>query len=253
MGSPTTYAYGVHPDQWVRVHLPSERAPRGVVVVLHGGFWKAAYGAEWAEPLSADLAARGWAAVTVEYRRVGGGGGFPETLDDVHAALALLADPERGPGLDLGGLVVLGHSAGGHLAAWAEARHRAGDGRWTGGPEVAHVVSQAGVLDLAAAWGDGLGGDAVEAFLGGSPAEADAAYRAADPTWLLPPRVPVSVLHARDDDEVPFAQAEAYTARVLASGGTARLVEVGGGHYDLVDVTTPAWAAVVDVLASLSR
>lgn len=258
MGEPQTYAYGVHPDQWVRVHLPAATravpggAPRGVVVVLHGGFWKAAYGAEWAEPLSVDLAARGWTAVTVEYRRVGAGGGFPATLDDVHAALALLVDTDRGPGLRPDPLVVLGHSAGGHLAAWSAVRHRAGDGRWRGGPQVARVVSQAGVLDLVAAWGEGLGSDAVEAFQGGSPAEVDAAYRAADPTWLLPAHAPVVVLHARDDDEVPFSQALSYVERVRAAGGVADLVEVTGGHYALVDPESSAWAATVVALDSPS-
>ena len=36
---------------------------RGVVVVIHGGFWKAEYDASLGEPLAADLAARGWTAL----------------------------------------------------------------------------------------------------------------------------------------------------------------------------------------------
>ena len=65
-----------------------------MAAVLHGGFWKAQYGRKLMRPLCADLAARGWAAWNVEYRRLGrlSGGGFPRTLDDVAAAVDHLAD-----------------------------------------------------------------------------------------------------------------------------------------------------------------
>ena len=85
--------------------------PRAVVVVLHGGFWRARYGADLMDELCDDLAARGYAAWNVEYRRVGAGGGWPATFDDVEAATRRAND-----GLPL---VTLGHSAGGHLAVWA--------------------------------------------------------------------------------------------------------------------------------------
>ena len=68
-----------------------------VAVLIHGGFWKDQYGLDLMEPLAEDLAARGWAAWNIEYRRLGNGGGVPETLDDVSAAIDLLADLPRGP------------------------------------------------------------------------------------------------------------------------------------------------------------
>src|SRR5690606_19533627 len=147
---------------------------RGTVVVIHGGFWKHQYDASLGDPLARDLAARGWTALNVEYRRVGGGGGFPETFDDVHSALGLA--PAGGP------LATLGHSAGGHLATWAAARQRFD--RWSGGPRVTHVVSQAGVLDLTAAAVDGSGSGAVVGFMGTGP--DDPAYDLADPMRHLP-------------------------------------------------------------------
>ena len=132
-----------------RAHAP-RRHTAGVVVVIHGGFWKAAYDLSLGRPLAADLVEKGWAALNIEYRRVGrhrGGGGVPSTLDDVRAAIATL----DGRDLDLTRVVTLGHSAGGHLAAWAGHAVDA----------VTHVISQAGVLDLVAADRDGLGGGAV--------------------------------------------------------------------------------------------
>ena len=70
-------AYGPHPDQFLELTLPAGTGPAPVAVVLHGGFWRATHGVELARPLAADLAATGLAAVAVEYRRVGSGGGWP--------------------------------------------------------------------------------------------------------------------------------------------------------------------------------
>jgi acetyl esterase/lipase len=227
--------YGDDPSQLVELSVP-EGPPRGVVVVIHGGFWKAAYDLSLGRPLAADVVDRGWAALNVEYRRVGpagsgGGGGVPQTLDDVTAAIATLDDS----GLDLSRVVALGHSAGGHLAAWAG--HAVGP--------VTHVVAQAGVLDLVAADRDGLGGGAVRAFLGhpAGPGDADV-----DPRQQLPLDLPVWCVHARDDDTVPFSQSEEYVEAARAAGGTAELVEVPGGHYDVIAEATEAWRLIVAVL-----
>jgi acetyl esterase/lipase len=225
-----TIRYGDDQSQYVELSLPS-RTPRGVVVVIHGGFWKAAYDLTLGQPLAADLVGRGWAALNVEYRRVGNGGGVPQTLDDVRAAIATLA----GSDLDLSTLVTLGHSAGGHLATWAGHAVAA----------VTHVVAQAGVLDLVAADRDGLGGGAVRAFLGhpAGPADADA-----DPRQQLPLDVPVWCVHARDDDTVPFSQSEEYVAAATGAGARAELLEVSGGHFGVIDDESEAWRQILGVL-----
>jgi acetyl esterase/lipase len=222
--------YGDDPSQLAELSVPTG-TPRGVVVVIHGGFWKAAYDLSLGRPLAADLVERGWAALNVEYRRVGNGGGVPRTTDDVRAAIATL----DGSGLDLSTVVTLGHSAGGHLAAWAG--HAVG--------AVTHVVAQAGVLDLVAADRDGLGGGAVRAFLGhpAGPGDVDV-----DPRQQLPLDVPVWCVHARDDDTVPFSQSVEYVAAATAAGARAELVEVPGGHFDVIDEATRAWQLIVDIL-----
>ena len=98
-----TIRYGDDPSQLVELTLP-DGTPRGVVVVIHGGFWKAAYDLSLGRPLAADLVEKGWAALNIEYRRVGIGGGVPSTLDDVRAAIATLdgrdldLTPGRHPG-----------------------------------------------------------------------------------------------------------------------------------------------------------
>ncbi len=225
-----TIAYGDDPSQLVELTVPAG-TPRGVVVVIHGGFWKAAYDLSLGRPLAADLVEKGWAALNVEYRRVGVGGGVPNTLEDVRAAIATLDDTD----LDLTRVVTLGHSAGGHLAAWAGHAVDA----------VTHVISQAGVLDLVAADREGLGGGAVEAFLGHPASEADAD---ADPAQQLPLDVPLWCVHATDDDTVPISQSRDYVAAATAAGARAELVEVAGGHFVVIDPATDAWRQTVTIL-----
>jgi acetyl esterase/lipase len=227
-----TIRYGDDPSQYVELSLP-DGTPCGVVVVIHGGFWRSAYDLSLGRPLAESLSATGFAALNIEYRRVGNGGGVPQTLDDVRAAIGTLAQTD----LDTSTLVTLGHSAGGHLAAWA-------GGRVDG---VTHVISQAGVLDLVTASEEKLGDLAVDDFLGHpatAPGDADV-----DPTQQLPLGVPVWCVHAEDDRVVPFSQSEEYVAAATAAGATAELVRVkSGGHFVVIDVESDAWARTLAIL-----
>jgi acetyl esterase/lipase len=238
--------YGEDASQYVQRFLPAGE-PRGVVVVLHGGFWRAEYDASLGEPLAEALAAEGWAAWNLEYRRVGnpasgGGGGVPETLDDVAAGIDLLAEQD----LDLSTVITLGHSAGGHLATWAAARGRFA--RWSAAAvPVTGVLAQAGVLDLRAASAAGLGGGAVDSFVGGGIDET------VDPAQQLPLDVPVRCVHGRGDTIVPLEQSAFYVDACRAAGGDAELVEVDGDHFTVIEPSGPVWATQLALLDELVR
>ncbi|MGH3336501.1 MAG: alpha/beta hydrolase family protein [Nocardioides sp.] len=235
-----TVSYGDDPSQFAEIHHPSGES-RGVVVVIHGGFWKAEYDASLGRPLAISLADEGWTAWNLEYRRVGNGGGLPQTLDDVAAGLDALAGIE---GLDTSRVITLGHSAGGHLATWAASRGRFE--RWQ--PErvpVTGVVSQAGVHDLRAAHELGLGGGAVEAFLGHPPGPADDQV---DPLRQVPLDVPVRCVHGRGDATVPISQSASYVDAARAAGADADLVEVDGDHFVVIDTTSEAWDRQLRIL-----
>jgi acetyl esterase/lipase len=243
--TPERVTYGTDPDQYLDVYRP-DGTPRGTVVVIHGGFWKAEYDASQGGPLAESLAAEGWTAANIEYRRVGNGGGVPATLDDVAAAIDALADVD---GVDTSTVVTLGHSAGGHLAVWAAARGRFS--RWQ--PErvkVTAAVSQAGVLDLDAAYADGLGTGAVARFVGSAPGPS---YEPVDPTRQLPLDVPVRCVHGTADDVAPISQSEAYVAAATAAGADATLTRIeGGDHFVVIDPASDAWARTLVLLAALS-
>ncbi|WP_211339945.1 alpha/beta hydrolase family protein [Solirubrobacter pauli] len=195
-----------------------------MAVLIHGGFWKAQYGLDLMEPLAHDLAARGWTAWNVEYRRIGNGGGVPETLDDVSAAIDLLAELP----VDRSRVVTIGHSAGGHLAAWAATRES---------PRVAvtGVVSQAGVLDLQRARELRLSNGIVDVFLGDHPSDL------ASPIERLPLGVPVLLTHGGRDDIVPPEISE----RFAAASGASLIVEPDEDHFGHIDPDNPLWKAVL--------
>ncbi|TDD67997.1 alpha/beta hydrolase [Jiangella aurantiaca] len=259
-------AYGDLPEQLVDVWLPagnSGKAGRAapLVVVVHGGFWRAEYDRKHARPQCAGLAAAGYVVAAVEYRRVGAGGGWPATFDDVATALdavpALMAEATAGGPIpvDAARVVHVGHSAGAHLAVWAASRHRLPAGsRWaapTPAARPAGVVSLAGVLDLHAAAGLDLDNGAARALLGGGPADQPDRYAVADPMRLVPPGVPVVLLHGTADRQVPPEFSRRYAA---ATGPSATVRELPGvEHFGLIDPESSAWPAVLDAVAGLLR
>lgn len=116
----SVHPYGPHPSQVGELFLPMKEGPHPVAVVLHGGYWRSRYDRSLMTELCLDLAAHGWAAWNLEYRRVGGGGGWPTTFEDVATGVDALAELEAQ--LDLEQIVSVGHSAGGHLALWLAGR-----------------------------------------------------------------------------------------------------------------------------------
>lgn len=256
-----TYHYGDHPAQFAELSLPSGSSVAPVVVVVHGGFWREAYGADLGRPLARDLVARGWAALNVEYRRVGssptdGGGGWPTTCLDVAAAVdALALEGQRlaGGRLDLSRVVALGHSAGGHLAGWLASRAHQDAGAPGADPQVtlSGAVLQAGVLDLEGGFSAGLGLGAVQAFMGGSPRDLKEAYAQASPVDRVPLHVPTVCVHGRADDVVPIDQSQSFVAAALAAGDHAELQAFDGDHSDLIDTSTQGWELCVEALQRL--
>ena len=213
-----------------------------VVVLLHGGFWRQIYTKRLMHGLARAVVAHGWVAANVEYRRVGalGKGGWPATFDDVSAAVEILADLPR---LDLSQVVTCGHSAGGHLALWA------GGPRSTGPGAVAPhrvrpraAISLAGVVDLAAAVREGLGGGAVEALMGGSPDEYPERYALGSPADLVPLGLPQYLIHGLADTTVPASLSAAYAERAMASGDEVTYLPLSGvGHMGMIDPNGPVF------------
>ncbi|MCD0485378.1 alpha/beta hydrolase [Streptacidiphilus sp. ASG 303] len=246
---PRTLRYGGHPDQVCDLWRAADPdAP--TVLLLHGGFWKQQYDRRHLSPLAAHLAASGFHAVLAEYRRVGGAGGWPGTLDDTAALVDAAASGTLAADVPSSGRapLLLGHSAGGHLALWAAARHLLpADAPWRGGRRPRGVLAVAPVADLAAAVADGSGGGAAAALLGGADRVAER-LPYADPAALGPTGVPTVVVHGEDDPDVPVARSRAYAA---ADPAVRMLPLPGVGHFAPVDPGTAACGVLLDALRAL--
>jgi acetyl esterase/lipase len=242
--------YGPHADQYAELLHPGGKA-LGIAVVIHGGFWRAAYDASLGREIARDLTDRGWSSYNIEYRRVGAGGGWPTTLQDVADAIDLLSELD----LDLSRVVAIGHSAGGHLAAWAAGRARLPAEAPGFSPRVSltGVVAQAGVLDLRTGADTGVGGTAIPDLIGGMPEDVPDRYDWADPMAAVPLPVPVVCVHSRSDDSVPFAQSVAYVAAARRAGGVAELLEFDGDHMAHIDPGSRAWDSVVGSLTQFGQ
>ncbi|MGI8662223.1 MAG: alpha/beta hydrolase family protein [Acidimicrobiales bacterium] len=234
------------------LYVPVGPGARPVVVLVHGGFWRAEYDRSLMAPLAVDLVAKGYAAWNIEYRRIGeAGGGWPGTFLDVAAAVDALAEEAA---VDHDRVVSCGHSAGGHLALWIAARSRIAAGGPGANPpvRVAAAVSQAGVADLARGWSDALGGEAVAALMGGSPAALPDRYAAGDPAALLPLGVAQLLVHGEADGNVPVSQSIDYAAKAATAGDDVAVVTFPRtDHFAMIDPTHPSWTTVTDRLPKL--
>jgi acetyl esterase/lipase len=206
-----SHRYGPHPEQVADLY-PGD----AVVVLVHGGFWRERWRRDLMAPLAEDLVARGLGAYNVEYRRLDCGGGLPETVEDVRAAIQHLRAEGHEPA------AVVGHSAGGHLALLSGARA---------------IVGQAAVTDLRTGIRLNLGEGVVERFAGRDPPPEF------DPVRLAPLDADVLLVHGEDDEDVPASMSRGFP-------GAEVRIRPGEGHYEHIDPASGAWREVARWVAA---
>ena len=205
--------YGPHPDNFGDVR----RGGRGLIVLVHGGFWRSEWALDTMESLAVDLARRGFNTWNIEYRRLGAGGGWPASAHDVLTALEFsprLSSEDVTP-------AVIGHSAGGHLAIWAGTRAK---------PRVGAVVGLAPLTDLAQHASSGMFGAQESRLLLDQGA----------PDVLRAGGVKVSLFHGTADEWVPLE----HSSRLLEDEDV-RLTPVFARHFELLDPSRGHWEGVV--------
>jgi acetyl esterase/lipase len=223
-------AYGPEPLQFGDLRLPAGPGPHPLAVVVHGGVWMANYNLIHTGHMCVELAAAGIASWNVEYRRHGDvGGGWPATFEDVELAVR---HARSLPDVDPARVVLIGHSAGGHLALLA-AR--------TAALPLRGVVAIAPVADP-----DGWDNDGVELFFGARP-PVDGS-----PRRLLPLGVRQLVIQGTRDETVPFELTAAYAKAARAAGDDVELLALeGAGHFEPIDPQAAEWPTVLAAIGAL--
>lgn len=235
-----TVAYGPGPDQVYDIRRPSDPARGVTVVIVHGGFWRPGIDRAHAAPQAAALADAGLHVVVVEYRRAALGGWSDMQSDLLAAREAILARTDLPTTL-----VLIGHSAGGHLVTWLAAQPDTS----ASGTEIAGVISLAGCVDLHRVHELDLGGGAAQALMGSTPQHDPQAWSLADPARLSAPKAPVVTIHGDRDEQVPQEISQSYRN---ALPGTRSIMLSGVDHFDLIDPQTPAFRIIQDTIFELA-
>jgi acetyl esterase/lipase len=254
------FSYGIDANQFGELRIPSGVGPYPVAILIHGGCFRADYGTlRDLGPMADALKEKGIATWNIEYRRLGqAGSGWPGTYLDVGKGVDFLRSIAAQNHLDLTRVVVVGHSAGGHLAMWVAARSRLPKTSliYVSDPlPVRGVVDLAGTPDLEAlipAEQTSCGGPVIEQLLGGKPSEVPDHYAQASASKMLPIGVPQTLVWGRRDDNVPITIGEKYTLIAVDSGDPARLVTFPlAGHFEIADPFFATWPAVESEIMSL--
>jgi acetyl esterase/lipase len=220
-------AYGDDPSQFFDLWAPGGAS--AIAIIIHGGFWRAQYDLLHTSHMAAAFARSGLAVANLEYRRVGDGGGWPASYEDVRAGLAAVRRE-----LALAKIIVVGHSAGGHLALRLA----------TDEPQLSGVIALAPVSVLRTAFDLNLSNGAVAEFLGGTPEEIPEVYEAACPSRHAS-SVQRILLHGSHDDVVPLSMSREFDIARQQDPGTVWFMKLDEcDHYDLIDPESRAWPIV---------
>lgn len=248
-------SYGRDDHQVGDLYLPSGAGPHPLVVLLHGGCWRARVDRSYLGGFAQNLTEDGLAVWNLEYRRVGGGGGWPETFQDVAAGTDFLPEIAAEHRLDLSRCVAVGHSAGGHLGLWLAGRRRlpATSALYRPNPlKLKGVISLAGIPDLAEALAQEICQDMVKQLLGGRPDEMPGRFRDGAPAALLPLGVPQILINGTHDHVVPAAYIERYARAAALAGDDVRLeILPDTGHFEIVVPGTTVWPMVRSAILEL--
>lgn len=253
-------AYGTDSTQFGELRVPSGPGPHPVAILIHGGCFKAAYATlRDLAPMGDALKEMGIATWNVEYRRLGQpGGGWPGTYRDVGRAIDHLRELAGAHALDLNRAVIVGHSAGGHLAMWAAARARVPNGSEVYLPEplpVRGVLDLAGPVDLTAnvrGYEELCRDTVITALLGGTAAQVPERYAHVSAVQLVPLGVPQVLLMGEHEEFVPRHFAEQYARAATAAGDRVELIVIPGvGHFEIASPRGSTWPRVASVIRAL--
>lgn len=210
------------------------KTPPPVVLLIHGGAWRAGKKEDEAY-YAVPLAAAGYATATIQYRLLPEHH-FPKAIQDVNAAIHWLRINDARYGFDGNRMATFGGSAGGHLAMLAAYAQDPA----LGTPEdpdgvkdrIDAVVNIYGVADCTTPVAQAS--SRVRDFMGAVYAESVDMHALASPIFHLDEYDPPTItMHGTIDELVPINQADRLNERLGSLGIPAYYDRVDGWHHSM--------------------
>lgn len=186
----------------------------------------------------------------VSTTEVGGGGGGA----GVGVALARATPPPIAPAANAALTpLVVGHSAGAQLAAWAGTRNTLNVNEVGSQPRFRpkRIIALAGPLDMVYAANNG--DNRIVAVLGGTPQQVLDRYQSVDPIQNIDPTMPIVAVHGDMDNTVPMALSQRYIDEVERQQGIGEIIIAQGeNHLSIVSPNSPAYPRILDIITDVS-
>ncbi|MDB5252592.1 MAG: hypothetical protein JWP27_1761 [Flaviaesturariibacter sp.] len=219
----TDASYGSDTAQRMDVYLPAGRSAQATksLVLIHGGSWNGGSKADFSSQIAAFRKRMpGYAIFNLEYRLANNGTVFPAQENDIRKALSFIADRAAGYDINARQLVLLGASAGGHLALLQAYKY--------GTPRIAAVIDFFGPTELLAMYErpwHPLVPVALQMITGTTPAGNRDLYLQSSPVSFVTPQAPPTLIfHGGKDPVVDISQSRSLAARLESAGVPHQLV-----------------------------
>jgi acetyl esterase/lipase len=208
------------------------RAPalknRPGVLVIHGGGWIRGNKESMVDAFCAPFVEKGWVVANVEYR-LASAAPAPAAVNDVLKAARWFQDHAADYRVDPKQILVVGTSAGGHLALMVGLAAEAADlGPAT---KVAAVIDFYGIADVA----DQVEGpnqrDYAAAWIPAGPDRMELAKKLSPIAYVRKNAPPVLAIHGDADTLVPLEQSARLVDALKKAGADATLVTVPRGKH----------------------
>ncbi len=234
-------SYGCDKQQFGQLIRPFGERKLAVIVVIHGGYWKDNHSLDSYPTMAIVdyLKSLDVAIWNLEYRRMEAIGEnnkapWPAVYSDIADGVDFLAEISTEENLDLSRILIIGHSAGGHLATWAGCRDKIPCTSVlfkTSALKIKCVLSIAGILNLSNSEDVDQPEQAIR-LMGGSYDQFPERYQACDPNLLHGSGVALSIIHGNEDKCVEISQALTYCEN--SSSNVEKIFLPDADHFSML-------------------
>ncbi len=222
-------AYGDNAAQRMDIYLPASRSADKTksLILIHGGGWTDGSRHSLGSYIdSFKNRIPGYAIFNLDYRLIKGSTGFSAQESDIKTAIDFITTHADKYEINSGKLVLLGVSAGGHLALLQAYKNPS--------PKIAAVIDFFGPTDLTTMYNkpwNPLIPHLLETLVGGSPQSNAAGYSNISPVSFINAATPPTLIfHGKQDYIVNISQSQLLHQKLEQAGVLSRLIEYNAGH-----------------------